>query len=118
MAFPVFRVKNSFEPPWKPSHIRRIYPADARQNHLPAVEMAGKYTVNIPLLHPIILQPGDREVAEQNFIAVGVLKIPQKHALTRVGFAGFELFVREAVTVDAADAEGLAINGDVLILVI
>ena len=73
--------------------------------------MAGKYTVNIPLLHPIILQPGDREVAEQNFIAVGVLKIPQKHALTRVGFAGFEVFVREAVTVDAANAEGLAING-------
>ena len=41
--------------------------------------MAGKHAVNVPFLQGIIFQPGNREMAEQNLVTVGILKIPQKY---------------------------------------
>ena len=82
-----------------------------------AVKMAGKYAVNVPLLQPVIFQPGNRKMAEQDFVTVGVLKIPQELTLSWIRFASFQIFIRETVTVNAADTEGLAVDGDILSLI-
>lgn len=106
MPFSILRVKNPLQLSRKPSHVRRINTANARQNDLAAVKMAGKYAVNVPLLQPVIFHPGNRKMAEQDFVTVGVLKIPQELTLFWIRFASFQIFIRETVTVNAADTGG------------
>ena len=118
MPFSILRIKNPLHLSRKPSHVRRINTANARQNDLAAVKMAGKYAVNVPLLQPVIFQPGNRKMAEQDFVTVGVLKLPQELTLSWIRFASFQIFVRETVTVNAADTEGLAVDGDVFIFIV
>ena len=57
-------------------------------------------------------------MAEQDFVTVGILKIPQELTLSWIRFASFQIFVRETVTVNAADTEGLAVDDDVFIFIV
>ena len=57
-------------------------------------------------------------MAEQNLVTVGILKIPQKYTFTKISFFRFQVFVRQAVTVNAADPKRLAFYGDIPVLVL
>ena len=106
------------QPPLKPSHIRRINTADSRQNNLTTVEMTGKYTVNVPFFQPVISQPGDWEMAEQDFVTVGVLKIPLKTYTLLDQLHRFRGICPGDNSHKCRQSGGAGINGDVLVLVI
>lgn len=80
--------------------------------------MAGKHAVHVPFLQGIIFQPGNRKMTKQDLVTVGILKIPQKHAFAKISFFRFQVFVRQAVTVNAADAKRLAFYSNIPVLVL
>ncbi len=57
-------------------------------------------------------------MTKQDLVTVGILKIPQKHAFARISFFRFQVFVRQAVTVNAADAKRLAFYSNIPVLVL
>ncbi len=78
--------------------------------------MTREYTVNVPFVDSIVNQPAYRHMCQKYRIAIRILKFGEKSTLLRIGFVGFQIPRRQAISIDTADAELLAIYLNIYIL--
>ena len=113
---PIIRGINALQLSGKPSKVRCVHPTDKRKYHLSAVDMTREYTVNVPFVDSIVNQPAYRHMCQKYRITIRILKFGEKSTLLRIGFVGFQIPRWQAISIDTADAELLAIYLSIYIL--